>query len=42
VLIDKIRGVVGPYRAPPANATAFVVDEKPQIQAPERVRQCCR
>ena len=33
LLIDKIRGVVGLYLAPPANAVVFSVDEKPQIQA---------
>jgi transposase len=33
LLIDKIRDVVGPYLAPPANAAVFAVDEKPQIQA---------
>ena len=36
LLIDKIRDVAGLYLAPPANAAVFAVDEKPQIQAPER------
>src|SRR3989440_668624 len=36
LLIDKTREVVGLYRAPPANAAVFAVDEKPQIQALER------
>ena len=36
LLIDKIRGVVGLYLAPQANAAVFSVDEKPQIQALER------
>ncbi|MGH3236305.1 MAG: IS630 family transposase, partial [Streptosporangiaceae bacterium] len=35
-LIDKVRDVAGLYLAPPANAAVFSVDEKPQIQAPER------
>src|SRR5262249_17389660 len=37
LLIDKIRDVVGLYLAPPANAAVFAVDEKPQIQALERI-----
>jgi transposase len=36
-LIDKIRDVVGLYLAPPANAAVFSMDEKPQIQALERI-----
>jgi hypothetical protein len=36
LLMDKIRDVVGLYLAPPANAAAFAVNQKPQIQALER------
>src|SRR5882724_4024562 len=36
LLIGKVRDVVGPCLAPPANAAVFAVDEKPQIQALER------
>jgi DDE superfamily endonuclease len=36
LLIGKIRDVAGLYLAPSANAAVFAVDEKPQIQAPER------
>jgi len=34
-----IRDVVGLYLAPPDNAVVVCVDEKPQIQAPERTRR---
>jgi transposase len=36
LLTGKIRDVAGLYLAPPASAAVFAVDEKPQIQAPER------
>jgi hypothetical protein len=36
LLTGKICDVVGLYRAPPANAAVFAVDEKPQIQALQR------
>jgi hypothetical protein len=36
LLIDKIRDVVGPHFAPPANAVVVAADEKSQIQALER------
>ena len=37
-LIAKIRGIVGLYMNPPANAAVFAVDEKSQIQALERAQ----
>jgi transposase len=37
LLIDKIRDVVGLYLAPSANAAVLAVDEKPQIQALQRI-----
>jgi hypothetical protein len=35
-LTDKIRDAAGRYRAPPATAAVFTVDQKPQIQARQR------
>jgi hypothetical protein len=36
LVIDKVRDIAGPYLAPPERALALWVDEKIQIQAPDR------
>src|SRR5208337_4842708 len=36
LFVEKVRDVVGLYLNPPANALVLCVDEKSQIQAPER------
>ena len=37
-LVAKVCDIVGLYLDPPANALVLCVDEKPQVQAPERTR----
>jgi hypothetical protein len=36
-----MRGMVGLYLNPPDRALALCVDEKPQIQAPDRTKPLC-
>jgi transposase len=38
LFIDKVRGVIGPYVAPPDRAIVLCVDEKSQVQALDRTR----
>src|SRR4030095_7705180 len=38
LLVEKVRDIVGLYLNPPTHAAVFCVDEKPQIQAPDRTQ----
>ena len=40
--VEKVRDVVGLYLNPPDKALVLCVDEKPQIQALDQTRRCCR
>jgi hypothetical protein len=36
--VDKARDIVGLYMSPPDNAIVLCVDEKSQVQAPDRIQ----